>query len=129
RRAAKRMQNPLARTTAFLRLTTAAVAAAVLSACGGGSASSGGGVTPPTLSAAAQLGEKIFEDTALSVSGQQSCATCHVAAYAFAADPTSSGPDHGLPVPLGGPDMDQPGFRNTPSLMYGSYAPAFYFDS
>src|ERR1700760_778331 len=122
------MQNPLAGTTAFLRLTTAAVAAAVLSACGGGSASSGGGVTPPTLSAAAQLGEKIFEDTALSVSGQQSCATCHVAAYAFAADASAAGPDHGSPVPLGGPNMNLPGFRNAPSLMYASFTPAFFFD-
>jgi cytochrome c peroxidase len=100
----------------------------------GGAASTGSaaseGTTPTgSLSAAALLGEKIFEDTALSVSGKQSCATCHVKAYAFAADPTASGPDHGLPVPLGGPHMDQPGFRNTPSLMYGSYAPAFYFDS
>ena len=25
--------------------------------------------------------------------------------------------------------MDLPGFRNTPSLMYASYIPAFYFDS
>jgi cytochrome c peroxidase len=63
------------------------------------------------------------------VSGQQSCTTCHVAAYAFAADPSSDGPDHGLPVPLGGPNMDEPGFRNTPSLMYASFTPAFYFDS
>jgi cytochrome c peroxidase len=102
-----------------------------LSACGGASS-----VTPtpatsdvPTLSAAAQLGEKIFKDTALSVSGQQSCATCHVVAYAFAADPTHDGPDHGSPVPFGGADMAQPGFRNAPSLMYASFAPAFYFDS
>lgn len=83
----------------------------------------------PTLSASAQLGEQIFADKALSVSGQQSCATCHVAAYAFAADPSSDAPDHGLPVPLGGPNMDEPGFRNAPSLMYASFAPTFYFDS
>lgn len=30
---------------------------------------------------------------------------------------------------LGGPDMNLAGFRNSPSLMYLSYAPAFYFDS
>jgi len=104
------------------------VLAAGLNACGGNSAPSGG-TEPPTLSAAAQLGEKIFEDTALSVSGRQSCATCHVKAYAFAADESSTGPDHGSPVPLGGPNMDLPGFRNAPSLMYASFAPAFYFDS
>jgi cytochrome c peroxidase len=108
-----------------------AAAFAALSACGGGSTSvdSGGGSTAPELSASAKLGEKIFADKALSVSGQQSCATCHVAAYAFSADPSNDGPDHGLPVPLGGPNMDQPGFRNAPSLMYASFAPAFYFDS
>ncbi len=110
-------------------MMTAAFAA--LSACGGGAApidSSDGGATP-ALSAGAKLGEQIFEDKALSVSGKQSCATCHVAAYAFAADPSDEGPDHGLPVPLGGPNMDEPGFRNAPSLMYASFAPAFYFDS
>jgi cytochrome c peroxidase len=101
---------------------------ALLSACGGGS-SAGTTPSPPTMSAAAELGEKIFEDQTLSASGRQSCSTCHVAAYAFAADPRQSGPDHGSPVPLGGPNMDQSGFRNAPSLMYASFAPAFYFDS
>ena len=33
--------------------------------------------------------------------------------------------DHGLPVPLGGPNMDQTGFRNAPSLMYASFTPPF----
>jgi cytochrome c peroxidase len=97
-----------------------------LSACGGGTSVS----TPaPTMSAAAQLGEKIFDDQTLSASGRQACASCHVAAYAFAGDPSPAAPDHGSPVPLGGPNMDQPGFRNAPSLMYASFAPAFYFDS
>jgi cytochrome c peroxidase len=108
-----------------------AAAFTALSACGDGAApidSSDGGAAP-ALSAGAKLGELIFEDKALSVSGQQSCSTCHVAAYAFAADPSSDGPDHGLPVPLGGPNMDEPGFHNAPSLMYASFAPAFYFDS
>ena len=52
-----------------------------------------------------------------------------MAQYAFASDPTADGPDHGLPVPLGGPGMDEGGFRNTPSLMYASFIPAFNFDS
>jgi cytochrome c peroxidase len=108
--------------------------AAALTACGGsgsvtGTGTSGGTPAPETMSPAAQLGEKIFEDKTLSVSGQQACSTCHVAAFAFAADASTSGPDHGSPVPLGGPDMNLPGFRNAPSLMYASYAPAFYFDS
>mgnify|MGYP000128361619 CR=1 FL=1 len=37
----------------------------------------------PTLSAQAALGEKIFNDVSLSVSGQQSCATCHDPAHHF----------------------------------------------
>jgi cytochrome c peroxidase len=121
------MQNQLPWTAAFLRLTIVAISI-LSSACGNGSSGSGGGVAPPAMSGAAQLGEKIFQDQALSVSGQQSCATCHVAAYAFAADPSATGPDHGSPVPLGGPAMDLPGFRNAPSLMYASYTPTFFFD-
>src|SRR6185312_225354 len=118
-----------------LRLALALAISTVLTACGcdGGSAASSSDPPPSalasSLSAAALLGQKIFSDTALSVSGRQSCATCHVAQYAFTADPTLAGPDHGLPVALGGPDMDQPGVRNTPSLMYLSYAPAFFFDA
>jgi len=103
----------------------------LVAACGGGSdsAPASGGGSATTLSAAAQLGQKIFNDTALSVSGAQSCASCHVAASAFAEDASASGVDHGSPVPLGGPGMNQTGFRNTPSLMYASLIPAFYIAS
>jgi cytochrome c peroxidase len=115
----------------------AALALAVLGACGGGGDSgngsgSGGGSSPggdSTMSAAAQLGQKIFADTTLSQSGQQSCSTCHVDSFAFASDSTARGPDHGLPIPLGGPDMTLTGFRNTPSLMYLAFTPDFYFDA
>ena len=104
----------------------------LLAACGGGSdsappASGGGDAT--ALSAAAQLGQKIFADTALSASGTQSCASCHVASSAFAEDATASGVDRGSPVPVGGAGMNQTGFRNTPSLMYASLTPAFYIDA
>jgi cytochrome c peroxidase len=110
----------------LLRATVAAGIAGV-GACGG---TSGGGARAnpaAALSAAAQLGEKIFQDQTLSLSGQQSCATCHAAARAFTAD-QGAGPDHGSPVPVGGPNMDDPGFRNAPSLRYASYTPAFFFD-
>jgi cytochrome c peroxidase len=104
----------------------------LLSACGGGSSSdaappAGGGTA--TLSASAQLGQKIFNDAALSVSGTQSCASCHVAASGFAEDAAASGVDHGSPVPLGGAGMNLTGFRNTPSLMYVSLTPAFAIDA
>lgn len=107
----------------------AALAALVLllAGCGGGGGDAappgGGGATP--LSAAAQLGQKIFADKALSASGQQSCASCHVAASAFAEDASPSGVDRGSPVPLGGLAMDMTGLRNTPSLMYAALTPAF----
>ena len=106
-------------------------ASLLLAACGGGGgstpAASGGDAT--TLSAAAQLGQKIFADTTLSASGTQSCASCHVAASAFAEDATASGVDRGSPVPVGGAGMNQTGFRNTPSLVYASLIPAFYIAS
>ena len=112
-------------------MSLALTVAGALAGCGGGGGDSTASARSDAfaLSAAAQLGAKIFADKSLSVSGQQSCASCHVAEYAFTADPSSEGPDHGLPVPLGGPHMDEPGFRNTPSLMYLSFSPDFYFDS
>jgi cytochrome c peroxidase len=103
---------------------SAAIAlAALLSACGGGSDSGGGSApAPQPLSAKALAGKALFFDASLSASGKQSCGTCHVPARAFTADPAT---DHGLPVPLGGRNMDLPGFRNTPSLMYAAFTPAF----
>jgi cytochrome c peroxidase len=116
------------------------VFAAVLSGCGGGGASTETTppvTTPPTttttttttppatgtaLSAAAVAGQAMFADVTLSASGRQSCATCHVPSRAFTANPAT---DHGLPVPLGGVNMDQTGFRNAPSLAYASFTPPF----
>jgi len=102
----------------------------LLVACGGGD----GNAVPPdtsgsppaasgvTLSAQAALGEKIFHDASLSVSGQTSCASCHVASHAFAGDqPTQA-------VPVAGAGMTTPGFRNSPSLKYLTLNPAFFFD-
>jgi cytochrome c peroxidase len=114
----------------------------ILMSCGGGGG--GGGSSTPAvassttssttststsaasddagLSARAQLGQLIFNDVALSVSGKQSCATCHVKANAFSAN-------DGLSVPLGGPNMDMPGLRSAPTLMYASFIPNFYFQT
>jgi cytochrome c peroxidase len=118
--------NNEARAGLLARVVAMAVAMTALSACGGGSSSEN--VAPPTvqpLSAAAAAGEALFNDKSLSVSGQQSCATCHVKSRAFTADPAV---DKGLPVPLGGRNMDEPGFRNAPSLMYAAFTPAFSID-
>src|SRR5579875_108161 len=89
------------------------------------SASSGSGLADAaadTLSAEAIAGQALFFDQSLSASGRQSCGTCHVPSRAFTADPSTDG---GLPVPLGGPNMDLPGFRNAPSLAYASFTPPF----
>ena len=90
-----------------------------------GSASSGTATgstssAPSVLAAAA--GKALFFDTSLSASGKQSCGTCHVPSRAYTSDPAT---DSNLPVPLGGPHMDQTGLRNVPSLMYASFTPAF----
>jgi cytochrome c peroxidase len=114
----------------WLRVAYGLWALASLAACGGGGGGGGSASTPSaplseTLSAAALAGEALFADTSLSASGRQSCATCHVPTRAFTGDPAT---DHGLPVPLGGPNMDQTGFRNAPSLTYASFTPVFSLD-
>ena len=71
------------------------------------------------------LGRAMFFDPALSASGRMACATCHDPAHGFSAP-------NALPVQLGGPDLRRPGVRAVPSLMYGSFTPAFtqhYFEA
>ncbi|HEX4377994.1 MAG TPA: cytochrome c peroxidase [Steroidobacteraceae bacterium] len=117
--------------SSLARAILVSVFASILAtSCGGGDgrgpAASTAAIDPATgLSLAATAGQALFSDTSLSVSGRQSCGTCHVPQHAFAQDPAT---DHGLPVPLGGPNMDQTGFRNTPSLMYASFTPPFSLD-
>lgn len=100
-------------------LTFAFWAAVALSACGGGSSSAPPAATPARIAA---LGERIFADTSLSTSGQQSCATCHDPARAH-------GPANSLSVQPGGPTMDQQGARAAPSIDYASFGGAFRFDA
>ncbi|KAA0701051.1 cytochrome-c peroxidase [Neorhizobium sp. P12A] len=71
-----------------------------------------------TLSAVAQLGKAMFYDHALSGNGQMSCATCHDPANHYA-------PSNALPVQMGGPNLDKPGLRATPSLAYKMTTPSF----
>jgi cytochrome c peroxidase len=71
------------------------------------------------LSPQAQLGRKIFFDSALSASGKLSCASCHDPANAYAA-PNTTGV-----VMTGGASMDRPGLRAVPSLRYLSDTPRF----
>ena len=64
------------------------------------------------------LGFRLFSDPKLSVSGKQTCTTCHVPSNAYASTDR-------LSVPLGGPGMNLPGLRNAPSLVYASLTPPF----
>ena len=109
--------------SAFWRLLPAAPVLA-LSACGGnGPGPEAPATQPSTLSAAAELGDKIFHDASLSAGGRMSCATCHDPDRAFANGVAT------VAVPLGGPNLDVQGFRNAPSLRYLIVNPAFFFDS
>jgi len=71
----------------------------------------------------AELGKRLFEDTNLSASGTQACASCHSESLAF------SGNHHDdplFPVARGAFD-DLFGNRNSPTAMYLATAPAFGF--
>jgi cytochrome c peroxidase len=75
--------------------------------------------------AIAALGRTLFFDPALSASGRLACATCHDPAHGFSAPNART-------VQLGGPNLDRPGIRAIPSLMYGQDTPSFtehYFES
>ncbi len=65
----------------------------------------------PSKAQLLSLGRKIFFDANLSASGKMSCASCHIPEHAY-------GAANALSVQLGGSDMKQMGFRNTPSLTY-----------
>ncbi|MBV1776942.1 diacylglycerol kinase [Burkholderiaceae bacterium DAT-1] len=93
----------------------------LLAACsGGGDSSPASQPAQPAnqLSALATVGKRLFMDPALSASGQQSCATCHVPDNGYS-------PDDGRPTQLGGPAMNLEGLRASPSLGYAHYTPAF----
>ncbi len=75
-------------------------------------------VVKAPLSAVAALGRKLFFDPALSASGTMSCASCHDPANHYA-------PANALAVQLGGPDMNLPGIRTTPTLTYKFLTPPF----
>ncbi len=81
--------------------------------------------TPPgeaELTPLERLGQRIFEDTSLSRPAGVACASCHDAATAFQGS-------NGSPVPAvaRGSKPDSLGKRNTPSIMYASFAPPFGF--
>lgn len=94
----------------------------LLSACGGGGSSGSdsrsASSSSTALSAQAALGERIFADTSLSASGQQSCASCHSAS-------TGHAQDNALAAQLGGADLTLQGGRASPSIRYLATNQAF----
>jgi cytochrome c peroxidase len=73
------------------------------------------------MSAAAAVGERIFHDTSLSLSGSMSCATCHAPGRAHA-------PDNDHAAQFGGPNLDLQGGRQAPGIRYLRFNTAFFFD-
>ncbi|MCE4536839.1 cytochrome-c peroxidase [Pelomonas sp. P7] len=104
----------------------------LLAACGGGgggtaATSTGGSSSAASVPATpaltlAQLGDRLFEETALSASGKLACASCHVEARGHA-DAAGSF------LPLGGADGSRQGLRSSPSARYLDLAGAFAFDA
>jgi cytochrome c peroxidase len=66
----------------------------------------------------ADLGRKLFFDSALSGSGKLSCASCHDPAFAY-------GPPNAMSVQRGGKMLRQWGIRAVPSLRYLQVVPQF----
>jgi cytochrome c peroxidase len=113
--------STMAQRRSRLRAACASAAALLLAACGGGgTASSESAPEPVELSAAAALGEKIFHDPSLSASGQQSCASCHDAAFAHS-------PSNSLASQLGGADLGLQGTRKAPGIRYLAANTPFFF--
>ena len=81
---------------------------------------------PPVESAAAAVGKKIFLDRALSVNGNQSCATCHGAEWGFTG-PNRSINEHGAVYE--GSIPGKFGARKPPSVAYATPSPVFHYDS
>lgn len=76
----------------------------------------------PDPAGLAALGERLFFETALSMNGTQSCATCHDPAHAFT-DPREGRAGRSVSV---GDDGESHGDRNTPTLAYASFSPDFH---
>jgi cytochrome c peroxidase len=71
-----------------------------------------------SLSAAAEVGRRLFFDRSLSASGRIACATCHDPGHAYA-------PANALAVQPGGSTMAAAGTRAVPSLRYQEYTPPY----
>ena len=98
----------------------------LLSACGGGggSGSTGSSTVELVLSSKVALGESFFNDTNLSLTRNQSCATCHNPDHAFIDDR-----DNGVNgAASAGDDGSSLGDRNAPMVSYALFSPEFSND-
>ncbi|HSJ23724.1 MAG TPA: cytochrome c peroxidase, partial [Longimicrobiales bacterium] len=77
--------------------------------------------TPP-VSSLAQLGRFIFEDAALSIGRNQSCASCHAAEWGFRG--SSASQQGGV---MAGSVADRFGSRTALSAAYATLSPVFHF--
>lgn len=68
------------------------------------------------------VGEFLFKDKRLSLSGNQSCATCHDEHFGHA-------DASGVHLPLGGGGLDLAGRRSSPTTRYLNKNPAFHVDA
>ncbi len=78
-----------------------------------------------SLTAEEQLGKELFFDPALSINGQQSCATCHAPEVGF------TGPDSWINAGgavYQGALPNHFGNRKPPTAAYGGDSPVLYFD-
>jgi cytochrome c peroxidase len=98
-------------------LLVVAVASTFIAGC------HGAGNPPPDddagLTRREVIGKRLFFDTSLSEPAGQSCSTCHDPAHAFSGN---NGSAAGVPL---GADGRSLGIRNTPSVMYARFSPAF----
>ncbi len=79
--------------------------------------------SPAPLTPMADLGRQLFNDTSLSISGTQSCASCHYEEHAFTGNNAG---DRLFPVAVGAlPGLI--GVRNTPTAKYAAFIPSFGF--
>ena len=100
-------------------LLTACGTVLSLVACGGGGGGSPSG-QPMAAATTLSVSTLLFEEKALSASGQQACASCHAGETAHA-DPA------GTRLPVGGAGLNRQGFRSSPSMLYLEGNGAFRF--
>ena len=122
--------KPYARPLPSMTLATLTLLTALLAGCGGGGDSSTQTDLTPTAqdsgnsateAARVAVGDLLFNDTRLSAAGNLACASCHVQDRGHA-------DAQGVVLPLGGPGLDQPGLRSSPTLNYLNDNRAFAFD-